>query len=189
MQRLNNILKFWIPLAVVITLLVGLMYLTEQHILRASVNDPQIQMSEDMARALANGQSVDSVVPPFKIDIAHSVAPYVAVFDDSGKAIASSGVLHNQIPVLPSGVFNFTRLNGQDRITWQPEPGVRSAIVVTRYSGASSGFVMVGRSLRESEARTSQLELLLGAGWGATCFAALVVITLCEIIFNREVHQ
>jgi hypothetical protein len=106
------------------------------------------------------------------------------VFDDSGKALASSGTLHNQLPILPSGVFDYVRRSGEDRITWQPEPGVRSAVVVTPYSGASSGFVMAGRSMRESEARTSQLELLLGAGWGATCFSALVVVVLSEIILK-----
>ncbi len=184
MQRLKNILKFWIPLAVVITLLVGLIYVTAQQVLRMTVNDPQIQVAEDTAIALSNGQSVNSVLPSSKIDIAKSVALYVAVFDDSGKAIASSGTLRNELPILPAGVFDYVRRSGEDRITWQPELGVRDAIVVTRYNGASSGFVMAGRSMRESEARTSQLELLLGAGWGATCFAALVVVALSEVIFK-----
>lgn len=184
MQRLKNILRLWVPLAVVITLLVGLIYVTAQQVLRMTVNDPQIQVAEDMATALVNGQPIDSVVPSSKIDIAKSVALYVVVFDDSGKAIASSGTLHNQLPILPAGVFDYVRRNGEDRITWQPEPGVRSAVVVTRYSGASAGFVMAGRSMRESEVRTSQLELLLGAGWGATCFAALVVVVLSEIILK-----
>ena len=38
---------------------------------------------------------------------------------------------------------------GEDRLTWQPEPGVRSATVVVHYQGAQAGFVMAGRSLRE----------------------------------------
>ncbi len=184
MQRLKSILRFWIPLAVVITLLVGLIYVTAQQVLRMTVNDPQVQIAEDTAIALSNGQSIDSVVPASKIDIAKSVALYIAVFDDSGKAIASSGTLRNQLPALPVGVFDYVRRNGEDRITWQPEPGVRDAIVVTRYSGTSSGFVMAGRSMRDSEARTSQLTLLLGAGWVATCFAALVIVTLSEMIFR-----
>ena len=189
MERLKRILRLWIPLAVVITLLVGLIYATAQQVLRMTVNDPQIQVAEDAAVALSNGQSIDSVMPSSKIDLAKSVALYVAVFDDSGKPIASSGMLHNQLPILPSGVFDYVRQNGEDVITWQPEPGVRSAIVVMRYRSASPGFVMAGRSMRDSEARTSKLELLLGAGWGATCFAALVVVALSEIIFSLEVPK
>ena len=186
MRKLKNILKWWLPLAVVITMLVGLIYVTAQQVLRMTVNDPQIQVAEDTATVLTNGQSVYSVLPSSKIDIAQSLAVYVVVFDDTGKAIASSGMLHNQMPTLPPGVFDYVRQHGENRITWQPEPGVRSAIVITRYTGASSGFVMAGRSMRESEARTDQLTLLLGAGWLATMGAALVLVVLDEVFLSDK---
>ncbi len=46
---------------------------------------------------------------------------------------------------------------GEDRITWQPEPGIRSAVVVVHYTGATPGYVMAGRSLREVEWRIDRL--------------------------------
>jgi hypothetical protein len=173
-------------LVVVITLISGLLYVAVQQVLRISANDPQIQIAEDAANALANGQPMESVVPASKVDIAKSLAPYVVVFDDSGKAIASSGLLHSQFPSLPPGVFEYVRQHSETRITWQPEPGVRSAIVVTRYGGARPGFVLAGRSLREVEKRETQLEFLVGLGWLGTLFAALVAVSLSEIILAND---
>jgi hypothetical protein len=186
MQTVKNILKTLIPLAVVITLLSGLLYATVQQVLRMNANDPQIQIAEDTATALASGKPISSIVPNAQIDIATSLAPYVIVFDNSGKAIASSGLLHNQLPSVPSGVFDYVRQNGEDRITWQPEPGVRSATVVTRYGGAQPGFVMAGRSLRESENRTDQLGVIIGFGWLGTLFAALVAVAFSELVLGTD---
>jgi hypothetical protein len=186
MQIIRNILKSWIPLAVVITLMSGLVYVTMQQSQRIGANDPQIQMAEDVASALTAGKPLDSIVPAAQIDIATSLAPYVVVFDASGKTIASSGLLHNQLPTLPSGVFDYVRQRGEDRITWQPEPGVRSATVVTSYGGAQPGFVLAGRSLREVENREDQFGLLIGLGWLGTLFATLVAVSLSEIFLSND---
>lgn len=186
MQTVKNILKSLFPLAVVITLLSGLLYASVQQVLRMNANDPQIQMAEDVASALTRGQPLDSVVPTSKVDIAQSLAPYIVVYDDSGRAIASSGFLHDQIPSLPSGVFDYVRQHGEDRITWQPEPGVRSATVVTSYGGSRPGFVLAGRSLREVENRVDQFGLLIGLGWLGTLFAALVAVSLSEIVLGSD---
>ena len=186
MQITKNIMKNVIPLAVVITLLSGLVYAVEQQALRMNANEPQIQMAEDLAASLARGQSVDSVVPSSKVDIAQSLAPYVVVFDDSGRALASSGLLHDQLPAVPPGVFDYVRQNGEDRITWQPEPGVRSATVVTSYGGAHPGFVLAGRSLRLVEQRVDQLGQLVGLGWLGSLFAALVAVSFSEIVLGKD---
>ncbi len=183
MHMLKNMLASWVPLAVVATLLSGLLYGTVQQVLRQDANDPQIQLAEDAAQALTQGRPVESVVPTAKVEIASSLAPYVVVFDDAGNVVATSGLLHNRPPALPSGVFDYVRQNGEDRITWQPESGVRSAAVVTRYNGARPGFVLAGRSLREVENRESQLEGLVGVGWFGTLVAAVVAVFLTQLVF------
>jgi hypothetical protein len=186
MQMAKKILKTMIPLAVVITLFSGIVYTVQQQTLRMNANDPQIQIAEDAAAALTRGQAADAVVPSAKVDIAQSLAPYIVLFDDSGQAIASSGLLHDQYPALPTGVFDYVRNSGEDRITWQPEPGVRGATVVTRYGGAHPGFVLAGRSLRLVEERVDQLGLIVGLGWLGTLFAALVAVSMSEIVLGRE---
>jgi hypothetical protein len=59
----KGILKHWLLLAIVLTGLIGLVYVAVQQDLRQGANDPQIQMAEDALAKLANGQSVQNVVP------------------------------------------------------------------------------------------------------------------------------
>lgn len=184
MHMVRNILRVFFPLAVVITLFSGMLYVAVQQVLRQSANDPQIQMAEDAASALASGKPVESVVPASVVDIAASLSPYLVVYDDAGKPIAASGLLHNQMPALPPGVFDYVRQKGEDRITWQPEPGVRSAAVVTRAGGSRPGFVLAGRSLREVENRETNMEQLLGLGWLGTLLAAFIAVSLSQVLLG-----
>lgn len=174
--------KYWFLVAVIIVGIYFFLYGAVQQVLRQGADDPQIQMAEDAAAKLSAGQAVQSVVPTDKVDIATSLAPYMIVFDANGTPIASSAQLNGQTPTLPSGIFDFVRRNGEDRITWQPQDGVRSAVVVTQFKGSNTGFVLAGRSLREVEIREDNLLLLLNLGW-----IGMLIITLpiTALVFRR----
>lgn len=163
--NLKAILRQWLLIIVVVTGLIGIVYAAVQQDMRQGANDPQIQIAEDAAAKLAGGEPAQSVVPSEKIDIATSLAPYVIIFDAHVNPIASSAQLDGQTPTIPAGIFDSVRQKGEDRITWQPETGVRSAIVVTQFTGSTSGFVVAGRSLREVEKREDGLLQILVAGW------------------------
>ena len=179
-----NILKTWIPLAVVITCLSGLIYLAVQQDIRIGANDPQIQIAEDVAGELSNGQNPQYLIPPTKIDMSKSLATYIMVFDKDGKLIGSSVSLNGKDPIVPQGVFASTKKSatGETRFTWQPKNGVRSAVVIDYYKGPIPGFVLIGRSLRETEIRESQQETIVFLGWAATMFFSLLsVLTVTKI--------
>jgi len=181
--NVKAVLQHWLLVAIVVTGLVGLLYAAVQQELRQGANDPQIQMAEDAAVKLAGGQSVQNVVPSEKVDIATSLAPYLIIFDAKGNPIASSAQLNGQTPTIPSGVFDSVRQNGEDRITWQPQTGVRSAIVVTQFTGSTSGFVVAGRSLREVEKREDGLLQILVAGW---VVMILVTFVATALLFGKS---
>ncbi len=183
MKTLFQIIKSWLPLAIATAGLCGLVYLAVQQSLRISANDPQIQMAEDAASALEGGASVESIVPAAKVELATSLAPFIIVFDNSGSVLGSSAVLHGAIPVYPSGVLDYTRQNGEDRVTWQPESGVRMATVVVRYS---KGFVMAGRSLREVEIRIGNIEKISGLAMLVIWAVTLFIISLGELVGHRK---
>jgi hypothetical protein len=183
MSKVKNILRHWLPLAVVTTLLCGLVYLAVQQSLRWGANDPQIQIAEDAAAALAAGGTPESVLPTARVEISSSLAPFMVLYSDTGQPLASSGLLHGAAPLLPPGIFTYTRQNSEDRVSWQPEAGVRVAAVVVAYSGAQPGFVLAGRSLREVEKRESQVEQITGIVWLATLAGSLVLVAGCELIF------
>ena len=101
--------------------------------------------------------------------MARSLSPFVIVYDDQGRPLASQCESNGSIPVPPTGVFDYVRPSwrrarelaansGEDR-------GVRIAAVVERVSGPQPGFVLAGRSMREVEARIEQIENMAGLTW------------------------
>jgi len=164
-----------VPIAVAVTGLTAAVYGAVQQDLRQGANDPQIQMAEDAAARLNAGAAPNQVVPSDQIELEGSLQLYVMVFDAESRLMASSAQLNGQAPPFPPSVFDSARSRGQDRITWQPAPGVRSAVVVQPWR---AGFVVVGRSLRLVEERIDQIFLLTGFAWlvtlGCTALAALL---------------
>jgi hypothetical protein len=184
---LRNIIKPWLPLAVAVTVIFALIDLTVQQSIRSGANDPQIQMAEDIAQALASQQSIQTLLPAGQVDIATSLMPFIILFDSQGNPTDSNARLHGEIPNLPQGVIEYTRQQGQDRITWQPEPGVRNATVIVAVDQGRGGFVLAGRSLREVEIRESLLDLQVLAGWLAGLLATLFAFIVLEILaFTRS---
>jgi hypothetical protein len=169
-------LIYWLPLAVIATILSGLVYVAVQQDFRGTANDPQIEMAEDAAAQLEAAQSPASVVGTGSVDIGKSLAPYLIVYDDTGKVLASSATLNGQTPDIPPGVLANAREAGQARISWQPQPGVRSATVVQRVTGSTPGFVLAGRSLLEIEKRESKLTGEVFFGWLAALIGGLVAM-------------
>jgi hypothetical protein len=166
----------WVPIAVAVTGVTALVYGAVQQDLRQGANDPQIQMAEDAAARLNGGAAPNTVVPSEQIELAGSLNSYVMVFDAESRLVASSAQLNGQAPPFPPSVFDSARSRGQDRITWQPAAGIRSAVVVQPWR---NGFVVVGRSLRLVEERIDQIFKLTGFAWlvtlGCTALAALLV--------------
>ena len=152
-------------LAMLITLttfVAGTGYLISQQVLRMSANDPQIQLAEDGAQQLSAGEDAIRLVPEHQVDMSTSLTPFVIVYDDAGRPIASSARLDGSTPRPPRGVFDFVRSNREERVTWQPRPGVRIAAVVTR---SPNGFVVAGRNMREVEDRETLVLKLAATGW------------------------
>ena len=140
-------------------------YVELQHLLRSGANDPQIQMAEDTAAALGNGLTLTSTS---HVDMQKSLDPFVIVYDQAGQPAtsSSSGFLQGVVPQLPQGVLESVKGIGEDRITWEPQSGVSIAAVVTSYVGSSSsGYVLAGKNLRETERRDNETLRLALYGW------------------------
>lgn len=171
----RRILRNWLPIAFIATLLIGLVYVVGQQILRQNANDPQIQLSEDIADTLSNGTPVDSVIPVQRIDATASLATFVTVYDSTGHVTSTTGKLGNNDPVLPSGVLEYTAKHTEDRFTWQPQANVTIAAVVRHYKTKSgvSGFVLAGRNLREVEQRENSLLIFVSITWAIAMAGSL----------------
>lgn len=183
MKRYKDVLVCF-GVFIIITFIFGAIYAAVQQSYRQSANDPQIQMAEDAVTALNNGRNIQSVVLLDNVDISKSLAVFLAVYDSSGNPVMSSGYLNGEMPKLPQGVFGYMKSHNEDRFTWQPEPGVRSAVVLARYN---SGFVLAGRSLREVEVREDKLFIQVSAAW----LISIVIsgFVLCLLLFRKYNNQ
>jgi hypothetical protein len=185
MHLLRNIAGRFVPLAGGMIALALLVYLSVQQSWRHAANDPQVQMAGDIRDTLNRDRvPPEAVLPSRQIDIADSLSPFVSVLDDAGNVVATSGRLRGQARTVPAGVLDHARVSGEERVTWQPEPGVRVAAVVMPVAGALRGFVVVGRSLRESEARTRQFGQLTIGLLGASLAGVLVLVALSESLLK-----
>jgi hypothetical protein len=182
-------LLYWLPMALGITVLAALVYLAVQQNFRQTANDPQIQMAEDAAAQLEEGRQPQAVVGESKVDMARSLAPFLIVYDDTGRPVASSAQLDGQTPSIPEGVFETVRQSGEDRISWQPRPGVRSATVITHFGGSHPGFVLAGRSLLEVEKRESQLTQMVAGAWIVALAGSLVLSVLAVAGGDRMLRR
>jgi hypothetical protein len=180
--QILNALKIWIPIAIATTLLCGLVYLAVQQDMRIGANDPQIQIAEDVARQISMGENPLDFIPPIKVDVSQSLANYIVIFDNKGKIIGSSAQLNGKDPVIPQGVLAQTEKLGENRFTWQPKTGIRSAVVVDYYKGLNSGYVLVGRSLREVENRIDNLGLIMLLGW-----SIILGVSLAGSLFVQKI--
>jgi hypothetical protein len=152
----------WLVAAAAVTVLFGGGYVAAQQSVRHAADHPQIEMARDAIGKLQAGASPESVLPKTTIDLARSKDPYLIVIDPGGKVLATSATLAGQRVIPPAGVFEYVRTHGEDVISWQPAPEVRSAIVV---DGWEQGFVVAGRSLVDTEnLESSLLDWTLG-GW------------------------
>jgi len=179
MNKTKDILRIWLPFAAVTCAFCLLVYAAVQQALRQGLNDPQIQMAEDAAFALNNGATIASVVPGTKVEMSHSLAPFIDVYDGSGNPVAGSGLLDGRLPVYPVGALNSAKQNAENRVTWQPDADVRIASVAVPYN---NGFVVAGRNMREVEQRESQTGRFTAVTWILALVLTFIMVAFGEFV-------
>jgi hypothetical protein len=163
--------------AVIVLGAAGLVGLAAQAIGQPA-NHPQVEIAHSAVARLDAGALPAEVVPGTHVDIATSTDPFVIITDTRGTVLASSASLAGETVLPPPGVFDSVRINGEDRITWQPSAGVRAWIVVDSYRG---GYVVAGRSPRSAE-QSAYIALL----WGSIASLALAgVAGLALLVRSR----
>jgi hypothetical protein len=180
-----------VVLAGISTVLALALYTIPQQVLRQGANDPQIQMATDLSTFLNRYGVTDGLNQGALlhsggvVDIARSLSPFLIVYNDQGQPLGSNAQLNGQTPAPPKGVFDYTRIHGEERISWQPSHGVRIAAVIERVNGPQPGFVLAGRNMREVEAREQQVEQMAGLAW----IAMLGLILLGTVTFGWYTRQ
>jgi hypothetical protein len=188
MKRFTNVrvLVNWATYCAIITLLCVIIYVVAQQNFRQGANDPQFQMTEDAADALNNGADPKSLVNTTSpIEISKSLSPYLIIYDAAGKIVVSNAMLHNKVLQIPAGVLAYIQKNGNDAASWQPEPGVRQAMVGTKAAGSKTYTVIAGRSLRKTEERIALLGEQVLFGWFCSVIGMFLIAFLLDFVTRR----
>jgi hypothetical protein len=106
------------------------------------------------------------------------------VFDEKGKVVASTADLNGKVPTVPMGILTAAKKYGENRVTWQPAPGVREAVIIDHYKGKSSGYVLVGKSLTEVEKREQELAQTVFVLWLVTLLGSFFISYLFETMIH-----
>ena len=179
MPRLIKALKVWLPLASVASALLGFFYLSSQQILRQSANDPQIQMAEDAAAKLSAGASPGSVMPNQTTDLSSGLNSWLTITNEIGTVEASSAHLDTTTPIPPTSSLSYAATHDDNRITWEPTPAIRQAVVIVHFTGRATGYAIAGRSLKEVENREGYLSQTTALTWiGLLVMSFLLILVL-----------
>jgi hypothetical protein len=168
----KQVFRLWFVSLVLLTLIAGFAYIVVQQNYRQSANYPQITMAKEVAAQLNAGKKY---TPAKTIDIAQEPVPFTIIYSEHGEVLASDARLDGLTPRLPNGVLNYTQQHGINKVTWEPKSGVRIAAVVVPFS---RGFVLVGKSLYETELRETTLEEIVAVFWVVSNSIMLGVIAM-----------
>lgn len=161
----NSNFRAWLALAGSISIVMVTAYTMVQQSTRLTANDLPLSTAQSIKNSLDHGSTPTDVVPSAKVDLRADTNVFTTIIDNSYHVLASSAQLDNKNPLPPTGVFEYSKAHGIDKVTFQPDAGVRLAIVVMPYGQGPDGYIMAGQSLKPAEDRVSTYNVLLIAGW------------------------
>jgi len=169
----------WYGSIVILIIIFGTIYGVVQQAQRQAANDPQIQIAEDTAVLL--NQGVKPAALTFgRVSLNTSLAPFMIVYDKSGRVVAGSGYLSGQVPTVRDGVLQAASNKDYHAVTWQPQAGVRIAAVTV---AADNYYVLSGRSLKQVEVNENEtLQIAFIGG-----IASLIVLGIVFAISQSSV--
>ena len=175
----------WLAAAIITTTVFGTIYVTVQQSLRQNANDPQIQISQDIASQLNNG-AIPNTTLGGKVDLSKSLSPATIIYDKTGNIVAGSGFIKGAVPAIPKGLLKASDKQNYHSVTWQPTGDIRLASVTV---AADNYYVTSVRSLDEVEAREDTTLKLVAGGWLISMLTLLIAYVTQLTGQNKKVRR
>lgn len=182
MKTAKNILIFWMIIAFLVTFTSLLVYVAVQQVLRLGANGMPAELAAKTSINLENSKSALDAVPGEITDISKSPGTFVMVFDKDKILIASSAVMGKDKPVYPKGVLDYVDKNGENRVTWQPQKGLRFATIAIK---AGDKYIVAGRSLKETEKLIDTVGSLVFYAWLACMIFSSAALAIIYIFIKK----
>jgi len=178
--NLVSSLKYLILLMIIVTLFAGMVYLVAQQLLRQNANEIPTQEAMSVIYKLSSGVPLSDFSKTDNIDMLATLEPFFQIYDSSKVLVTSSAVIGTTTPIVPNGVLLYVDEAGlANNVTWQPKTRVRAAIVVMPINDKNfTGYVVGGRSLKETEIIIDKLLVVSALGWAASEFLVIISFIL-----------
>lgn len=151
--------------ALALTVLVfGTIYVVAQQTQRQGADDAPARLASAVA---ADG----SLATAGRFDLRSRLDAFAMRVRPDGRIIRDAVTLDGRPAVPPAGVLAAAVRSGTDRVTWEPAPGLRFAVVAVSSGGE---VVVAGQSLAPAERRIDQLGILIATAGFATAAVAIV---------------
>jgi hypothetical protein len=164
-QYVPNEVKYFLAFSLFITVTVVFICAVAQNILRSIANDPQIQLAEDASYLLGHSAPMGPIVPEASVELLRNLGPFIQVYDEKGSLLDGNALLNGISPKISKNDLLYAKKHRENRITWQPEAGTRIATIIFHYEGQNPGYVVSGRSLRETENKIGNIGKLCFFFW------------------------
>ncbi|AIE61275.1 hypothetical protein [Bacillus methanolicus] len=177
----------WIITMFFITFTCALTFLVAQQSLRLGADSLPAQLAKDTAIQLQKGRNAQDSIPPQKVDASKSYDGFVMIYDKNKNLVATSGMFDTKKPAYPKGALDYVSKKGENRITWQPQNGLRFATVAIK----SNNYYIVGaRSLHETEIIINKITQIVFYAWLACLiFSAAAILVIYAFIKKVYKHQ
>lgn len=176
----QHVLSRWLPLLTLFTVVVLFVYVTVQQVYRTIGNDPQIDTAKVIVEKLTNGAKPEELVGAEQVDLRINPSVFITIVDREGTVVDSNAILDGKHPVPPIGAIQAAEFV-QNKVTWEPATTIRLATVI-QTSTATHQYVIVGRSLFETEHRIALFGWFALTVWLIGAAALLVVVLITEKI-------
>jgi hypothetical protein len=182
MKTAKNILIFWVIIAFLVTFTSLLVYVATQQVLRLGANGIPAELAVKTSINLENSKSPLDAVPGEITDISKSLGTFVMVFDKDKNLIASSAAMGKGEPSYPKGVLDYVDKKGEDRVTWQPEKGLRFATIAIK---SGDKYIVAGRSLKETERLIDTIGNQVFLAWLACMIFSSISLGIIYIFIKK----
>jgi hypothetical protein len=153
-----------------------------QQTVRSLANDTQVEASHSIATALQANVPPEAITGGSQTDLASTESVFLIIYDASGAPLASTVTLNGSVPVPPEGVFEYAKAHSENRVTWAPQKDLRFATVIRSYTSTSTaGFVLVGKSLTQTENRNQKALWIALAAWILIVLVSAVGLKIIKI--------
>ncbi len=180
------LVNFWFIPIVLFSFSCALVYIVAQQTIREQANHPQIELATEIANYLEENPTrvptalgfVRSQLVNRQINLAKSQMTFGIIYNEKKQAIESTAKLNGKVPELPAGVLENVEKTGINKFTWEPQKDVRIASVIVKVNGNKVGYVLVGKSLSETEKLEHKVLLYSLSVWIGGLAISLILILL-----------